>query len=44
MDDFAISASTVTQKIGQDMLDELLASSPFYIGTRKNKTDNDEDV
>lgn len=37
IDDFAISASTVTQKIGQDMLDELLASSPFYIGTRKKQ-------
>ena len=44
IDDFAISASTVTQEIGQDMLDKLLASSPFYIGTRKNKTDEEGDI
>ena len=35
IDDFAISANTVTQIIGQDMLDELLNSSPFYLGTEK---------
>ena len=35
IDDFVISANTVTQRIGQDMLDELIACSSFYIGTRK---------
>lgn len=35
IDDFALSASTATQIIGQDMLDDLLTSTPFYLGTGK---------
>ena len=31
MDDFVMSGSTATQKIGQDMLEELVASSPLVI-------------
>ena len=35
IDDFALSASTAIQIIGQDMLDHLLTSTPFYLGTGK---------
>lgn len=38
IDDFALSGSTVTQILGQDMLDKLLESVPLYLRTRKNKT------
>lgn len=37
IDDFAVSASTATQKIGGDMLEVLLASSPFFLGSEKKE-------
>lgn len=35
IDDFAISGSTATQIIGQDMLDKLLESVPLYLSSPK---------
>lgn len=35
IDDFAVSGSTASQIIGQDMLDQLLESSPLFLGVNK---------
>ena len=37
MDDFSMSGSAATQIIGQDMLDELVASFPFYTGKKHSE-------
>jgi len=35
IDDFAVSGSTVSQVIGEDMFDQLLATSPYCLGNKR---------